>query len=143
LDSVPANGGESSTFINKDKLTGANGYRLFMGQDKSIKQEAYIKSLSSKKIEFHIFVSNDLEKKTSTIQGVAIDKFDGDPEMDLDEHGEMYPAEEYFYEAKGCLLAIRIDILQKDKLRIIESGCEARHDKAAPFESIGVLRIKP
>lgn len=140
LDRALANGEKASAITNATQFSGTNGYRLFTGQDKSIRQKVYIKSVSSKKIEFHIFVSNDLEKKTSQIQGIAIDKYDGDPEMDDDEHGEMYPAEEYFYESKGCLLAIRIDMLQKDKMRIIESGCEARRDKAVPFESVALLK---
>lgn len=126
----------------KDRLTKTEGYLVFEGTDGLLQQSLYIKFFSKDKIKFYIFTENKEKMKSSEIKGMAINTIYGDPEIDEDEHGEAYFVEEYFFKNNGCLLSIRIDDSKKDKAKILESNCETRHDKAAPYESIGLLRIK-
>lgn len=60
-------------------------------------------------LEFSLIITETETSEKTTITGIAMDKSpDMDPELDEDETGTMFPAEEFSYNNNGCDIYIRI-----------------------------------
>ena len=95
-------------------------FQYFFESD-TLKQNVEVKTLSDSTIRFLLISENKINGKIAKIQGVAKSMTHVDPEIDDDEEGNAYPAKEFIYNDK-CILHIRIDMLQKDKLIVKEGG---------------------
>lgn len=111
---------------------------IFIYDNDTISQKVEISYLSGDRIAFKLTSCNKNQNKKSSIEGVALSR-NTDPEIDEDEDGNAYPAQQYFFE-KGCWLSFRIDMEQRDKLRVIERDCGDHRDKNCPFHSLTVLK---
>lgn len=112
---------------------------VYFFESDTLKQNVEVKTLSDSTIRFLLISENKINGKIAKIQGVAKSMTHVDPEIDDDEEGNAYPAKEFIYNDK-CILHIRIDMLQKDKLIVKEGGCAMLHDSSCPFKSLGILR---
>lgn len=113
----------------------------YLFENDTLMQRAELKSISDTTVHFVLTSKNKRNGKLAVIEGLANSVADADPEIDEDEEGNAYPAQEYIFE-KGCWLSIRVDMEEMDKLRVIEASCEKVHDKSCPFGSLGILRRK-
>jgi hypothetical protein len=113
----------------------------YTSENDSIYQEVMVRFVSKGTIRFIITTKNKFTRKAYTKQGVAMCKTDSYPEIDEDEMGIAYPAQEYVCR-KNCLLYIRIDLEKFDKLRLIDAGCGGKQTTWCPFNSVGILRRK-
>jgi hypothetical protein len=111
----------------------------YVYENDTLIQKIEIQYLSKEKISFLLTSENKQNKKIFKIQGTALSIADSDPEIDEDEEGSAYPAQQYIYENE-CWLSIRIDLEEFNRIRIIEGNCEKLHHKSCPFESVGILR---
>jgi hypothetical protein len=101
-------------------------------EGKNLKQELQIHSRGKHRIAFTLTMELPCKRKvsgTATSQG-------GDPEIDEDEDGMAYAAEEFvFSERGGHTVWIRIDVESFDKARLKESD-----DKVACRFSEGLMK---
>jgi hypothetical protein len=60
-------------------------------------------------LDFRVVIIDEQTSKSDTIIGVAVDATPGaDSELDEDETGTMFPAEEYSFNNNGCEMSVRI-----------------------------------
>jgi hypothetical protein len=129
----------SDYLLENQYVDGSDSVVIYTYENDTLFQKVELKFISEKSISFVLTSKNKQRNKLSKIEGLAKSKVDLDPEIDEDEEGNAYPAEQYFFE-KSCELLIRVDIEQKNKLRVIEANCENQHDSVCPFTSVGILR---
>lgn len=102
-------------------------------------QKIVVKNISDTKISFVLMSENIKRELSDTLKGIAISKSDFDPEIDEDEDGNAYPAQEYIFDGK-YRMSIRIDMEDKDKLRVVTSdNVPSKHKEYYPLRSIGIL----
>jgi hypothetical protein len=104
-------------------------------------QTLTVNDLSKDKILFKLECTKSKEEGLGSIEGVAYLKA-GDPESDIDKDGNMYPADEFVY-SNECTMYIRIDMREKDKVRIKDVGCAKRYKSVCPFASVGLMESVP
>ncbi len=114
---------------------------VFTFENDTLFQQVEVKFITKNEFSFLLTSKNKQKGKYSQVNGIAKSKNDVDPEIDEDEEGNAYPAQQYIFE-KNCWLSFRVDMQLKDKLRVIESNCENHHDSGCPFGSVGILRKK-
>ena len=124
---------------SKEKPTKvAEKHRIYRYSNDTLSQVVEIFWKKGDSVFFKYSRENTKRKIKYTLQGIAKNLFpNDDPEMDEDENGEGYPADEYYIEGKdGTSLRIAFD---HSKMRI-KGG--KKDDPLCPFESVGVLRNK-
>ena len=135
-DSVAESVVEKTADDKKDKTT-----TIYLFSDNALKQEIRITYKEKNKIEFEYYVSNRGTGCKNTFNGTAVNKYpDADPELDEDKEGFGYPVLEYLYETDACSFAVRVAMLEKDKVQIRTINCST--SKECPINSAGILRIK-
>jgi hypothetical protein len=113
--------------------------KIYIFENNEFIQRVTVKEINDKSISFVLTSENKIRKLSSTISGVATLN-EGDVEIDVDDKGIAYGADEYIYATDLCWLAFRIDIKTKSFMRINESNCYTLHNRDCPFASIGILK---
>jgi len=117
--------------------------RIYLFENDEFIQRVTVKEINDKSISFVLISENKIKKLSSTISGVAqLKESDLAVEIDADDKGIAYGADEYIYYTYPCWLAFRIEIETKSLMRIKEEGCYALHNRDCPFASIGILKLQ-
>ncbi len=124
--------------MNSDDSLGLN-YSKFAFENDSIMQEIIISKVFKNELHFKILSKNKKRNIISKINGIAYSNSKSDPEIDEDEEGNAYPAEQFNFNESGCFISIRIDMQLHDKLKIV-SECPDYDKINCPFTSLGLLR---
>lgn len=107
---------ESTMVNNNEKFT-------FIYNNDVVLQKLDVTFIEDNQISFAINVKEGGCK--TSIVGEAVDNYpDSDPALDEDEEGYGYPAIEYVYQEKNCIVVIRIEMQNKDKAKVIFKDCE-------------------
>lgn len=129
---------EYSDKINKREYTNEfDEFQEYLYENDTIRQVLRLNNLNENELDFDITSENKIEGIKSIIEGKAM-LLGGDPEIDYDEEGTGYPSIQYIYKEK-CYISIRIDILNRNRVNIIESSCENLRNESTPFHSIGLM----
>jgi hypothetical protein len=81
-----------------------------------------------------------MKGKSSVLSGIAKRLKDQDPEIDEDENGLGYAANEFHFQKDSCYLSIRIAMKKNDKARIMVYNCDNLEVPDCPLSSIGILK---
>jgi hypothetical protein len=115
---------------------------VYVFENDTIRQRVALNYLTDTVIRFEYTVENTMQKQHSIIRGTAKNKYSGykwyDPEIDQDEEGLAYPADEYVY-SNQCWLAFRIHMQTQALLQIMEADCQP--NPYCPLESAGILKL--
>jgi hypothetical protein len=112
---------------------------VYAFENDTIRQRVALNYLMDTVIRFAYAVENKIRLQSSVIQGTAINKYSrNDPEIDQDEEGLAYPADEYVY-SNQCWLAFRIHMETQALLQIMEADCQP--NPYCPLESAGILKL--
>ncbi len=80
-------------------------------------------------LDFRVVIIDEQTSKTDTIMGIAVDATPGaDSELDEDETGTMFPAEEYAFNNNGCEMYIRVSsdaAIHRAKINVISCNSHA------------------
>jgi hypothetical protein len=80
-------------------------------------------------LDFRVVIIDEQTSKSDTIIGVAVDATPGaDSELDEDETGTMFPAEEYAFNNNGCEMYIRVSsdaAIHRAKINVISCNSHA------------------
>lgn len=112
---------------------------IFTFSNDTLIQMIDIEPISNTIIHFTLYSKNKKSQQTAEISGTATCNDTADPEIDEDENGFAYPAQQYLSDG-SCQLSIRLDMLHMDKVRTVLMNCEEHKHSRCPFESIGLLR---
>jgi len=93
-------------------------YQVYSFENDTLSQRIEVSFVTESEIKFRLVCENKKRIQSSQIEGKAKCKIDADPEIDEDEDGNAYPAQQYFFE-NYCWLSIRIDLEQKEKIGIL------------------------
>lgn len=111
---------------------------LFKYSDNLVEQTLHVTEQDSSGIKFSLLLKKKDGTCKSQVSGIAVNNYKGsDPEIDEDENGVAYPANEFVYNEGECHIAIRIAMDEMNKAKIKASGC---NDPCYPGES-AVLRL--
>jgi hypothetical protein len=82
---------------------------VYVFENDTIKQSVTLNYLTDIEISFRYTVENKTRQQNAFIQGTAKNEYsEYDPEMDEDEEGVAYFADEFIYSSNGFRLAFRI-----------------------------------
>ena len=102
-----------------------------------------ISRLSKDSIQFKWLITEKKKSATETMQGIAVKDKTGDFEIDEDEAGLSYPAEEYIYQNGGCFLYVRLSVdLPKKRAVVKTANCNLISYKNAQNKSSLALEEK-
>ncbi|HEX6746109.1 MAG TPA: hypothetical protein VF092_02255 [Longimicrobium sp.] len=114
---------------------------VFAVADSVVEQTVAVRWRKEDEIDYRFVVRNKQSGKTREMAGRAAANLDVDPEMDEDEEGTAYSANEFVHEAGDCWFSVRIDMdsTPPERVRTIASSeCGAEPD--LPLVSVGVMR---
>ena len=127
-----------STSIKNTSSETKKNLSKFSFENDTISQTIEIDFITNNEILFSLKTINKKNNQESKLEGKAISN-NGDFEIDEDEEGNAYPAQEFTY-SDQCQLYIRLAAKEKDKLIINESNCKKLHSAYCPLSSIGTLK---
>jgi len=82
---------------------------IFVGGDSTTSQTLHVTWRQRDQIDFRYVVTDRATGDPKRLEGRATDSQAGDPEMDEDEEGNAYAADEYVFENGDCHFSARID----------------------------------
>ena len=97
-------------------------------------EQLSITRLSKDSIQFSWLISGNTTAET--MQGIAVKSKTADFEMDEDETGLSYPAEEYIYKKGSCYLYLRLSVDLPNKRAVVKAAnCNLTSYKTAQHKS--------
>jgi hypothetical protein len=97
---------------------------VYVGGDSTTSQTLHVRWRTSDQIDFRLVVTDLATGDQKRLEGSATDSQAGDPEMDEDEKGTAYAADEYSFENGDCHFSARIDQDGAKRAKVIASaGC--------------------
>lgn len=112
-------GNTSSSVVNKENKASVSKIRTYAVSDEKTHQKLDILFQSENVITFTLKIDGVCSRELS---GEAVSS-NLDYEIDEDENGEAYPAEEFVYkDGDDYYLSIRVDAIERDKVRVKEEG---------------------
>lgn len=119
----------------RPKLTGKE--KVFVYEDDKIKEELIITAQTDNSISFYFGVDSKAGLCSRSLTSSASMAHQGsDPEIDEDESGVAYPANEYIYKGDDYVLYFRIS-LDNDKAKV-----RVEQDALCNIDESVILRIK-
>lgn len=129
----------SNDTIKYNTKKSEDSHHTYVFSNDTLIQKVTLEYLSDNKIRFVLLSKNNIRELSDSVKGIATSKSSEDPEIDEDEEGNAYPAQEYIFDG-DYWLSIRIDMEKKDKLRIIVGeNYPSKHKEYCPLGSIGIL----
>jgi len=98
---------------------------VYINTDGTLTSYLYLAEINDSIIEFSLLVlENDvLVDLIKSKQAISPGLYQ-DPEIDEDEEGVAYPAQQYFYETADCWISVRIDIDTNNKAKLNIGECQ-------------------
>jgi len=110
---------------------------VFVGGDSVMTQTLHVTWRKSDRIDFRLVVTDLATGDQKRLEGSATASADQDPEMDEDEKGVGYAADEFSMEAGECAFSARIDQDGRKRAKVVAtSGCPVD----LPLETAPILR---
>jgi len=129
----------SNDTIKYNTMKSEDSHSTYVFSNDTLIQKVTLEYLSDNKIRFVLVSKNNIRELSDSVKGIATSKSSGDLEIDEDEEGMAYFAQEYIFDG-DYWLSIRIDMDKKDKLRIIVGeNYPFKHKEYCPLSSIGIL----
>jgi hypothetical protein len=110
---------------------------VFIGGDSATGHTLRVTWKTSDQIDFRFVLMDRTTGDQKELEGSATDRTEGDPEMDEDENGMSYAADEFSFEEGDCYFKARIDQDGAKRAKVsASSGCPFD----LPLETAPVLR---
>ncbi|OWP83290.1 hypothetical protein BWK59_11300 [Flavobacterium davisii] len=109
--------------VPKEKVKYETISQIYQLDNDTLFQEVELKKIEKGKIDFVIISKSKTQNNTEEIQGIAFVSEGSDVEFEEDEEGNAIPVTEYLYKNENCWISLKIDMENKNFLKLREADC--------------------